>query len=106
MIQDAVEGYEERVDFMKSHKLQKEYGQSIRTLLKYLKWKCDILYDAKRLEECEWLSCVFKEKYSKYVNEVEMSREEELLALSPKKYFKGRKKTNFRKRISLVLHFS
>jgi len=86
VIFDAIEGYEERINFFKEHEFIKEYRKTIRMLFKYFKWKYDMMTAQNEKKERDWLVGIYQDKYVKYQEELHYSREERILFRFPQ-YF-------------------
>ena len=82
-IQDAVEGYEDRIQFFKERELHYEYERTLRMLFDYFTWKYDQIKTQYSKTDLKWFVKYYQEKYFKYSKEIKCTNEEKILYRFP-----------------------
>lgn len=89
MIEDAIEGYEDRINFFEQKKLIEAKGKAIECLLNYIKWKVEIQCRNQVPFDHIWLIKKFKDEIDKWNCISECDEECLLLYNRPLKYYKN-----------------
>lgn len=86
-IQDAIDGYVDRINFMKEKSLTAEYNCSILTLLLYLYWKFEKVSIAEGYSDtCQWLGETFQQYAGRHYEMIADHEKYRRLNEDPKKY--------------------
>lgn len=94
MIQDAIDGYEERIAFFYQKNMLVDAERSVDNLLKYIKWKFEVQSTDNFSEQKKWLGEKFKEKVDKFQYFNKCNDEELMLYENPREYFEYIRKKN------------
>ncbi len=104
MIRDAIDGYCDRIDFMKEKNLRWEYNCSVLTLMLYLHWKFVTVSNAEGYSNTsKWIGKVFQEYAKRYKEIISDYKEYRILSKNPRKYCRYLKYENRKKSLKNCL---
>lgn len=108
MIQDAVDGYLDRISFMEDNGLESERERAVAMLLSYVSWKFEMTALGEGYsEKCAWLGEMFQRSMRCYPEYDLYKKKYRLLAGSPYKYYEAmvrkQNKVERKKRLHRIL---